>query len=32
VRRIPKNTEEKIIRAMITRAGGESINLPGQQQ
>jgi uncharacterized protein DUF1559 len=30
VRRIPKSTDEKLIRAMITRAGGEVIELPGQ--
>ncbi len=30
VRRIPKNTDEQLIRAMISRAGGEAIELPGQ--
>ena len=32
VRYIPKNTDEKIVRAMITRAGNETFQLPGQQQ
>lgn len=32
VRSIPKNTDEKILRAMITRAGNEPFQLPGQQQ
>ena len=32
VRYIPKNTDEKIVRAMITRAGNEAFQLPGQQQ
>jgi hypothetical protein len=33
VRYIPKNTDEKLIRAMITRAGGEVIDkLPGEQR
>ncbi|HEY7157867.1 MAG TPA: DUF1559 domain-containing protein [Gemmataceae bacterium] len=30
VREIPKNTEEKVLRALITRAGGEWVNLPGK--
>ncbi len=32
VRYIPKNTDEKTIRAMITRAGNETFQLPGEQQ
>jgi hypothetical protein len=33
VRYIPKNTDEKLIRAMITRSGGEVIkNLPGEKK
>jgi hypothetical protein len=32
VRRIPKNTDEELIRKMITRAGGEVVELPGQKQ
>lgn len=32
VRSIPKNTDETTIRAMITRAGNEVFEMPGQQQ
>jgi len=30
VRRIPSDTDESIIRAMITRNGGEKNTLPGK--
>jgi hypothetical protein len=32
VRYIPKNTDESILRAMITRAGNETFEMPGQAQ
>lgn len=32
VRYIPKNTDEKLIRAMISRSGGEVIKLPGEKK
>ena len=32
VRYVPKNTDERILRAMITRAGNEAFEMPGQAQ
>jgi uncharacterized protein DUF1559 len=32
VRYIPKNTDEKVLRALITRNGGEVVKLPGEKK